>query len=573
MAHFVCSVSVHDGRFVSTVCSANSVPNIEVFFHGFLTNEEEIRRHFPPHLQRLGEGTAATITAVYEKWGSNLQSRLKGEFCLAIVDHEVRRVVLTHDGLGLRSMFYVLSGRTLHFGTRVESVREAAGLTEFDDVYIVDYLRDGAPRGDRTIFRDVHRLSPCCTLTWSGDETRLSNTWNLASVPPVVYRTTSDYDEHFRTLLRAAIESRLGMKTWCELSGGMDSSSIVSMIAHEEMSPIGTVSFIYSKSHSADERSWIRPVLDYCQTDWHSIDGDVNGPFSKLPDRPLGQPTRAITMWAQFAALEEVAASDDVDVVLSGFGGDQVLGGDHPVPVHLADLLRSGRVGTLFSDLKEWQHCDSNLRPLRYHFLRSAFNPLFRYWRGRDLSIPRTKAFPPWMEPAVVARSASWPDRQYRAPRQANVDRQYLQQRIMGAAQSIPELWNQHTERIDFRYPLLDRDLLEFMFAVPWHERSKPGQDRVLQRRSLEGVLPESTRSRRDKSGPDEAIIRGLAANPRLRERLAGPSELAERGYVDKRAWASAVDSVCVGNVASLHQFLSAVSLELWLQTRESAPI
>ena len=75
-------------------------------------------------------------------------------------------------------------------------------------------------------------------------------------------------------------------------------------------------------------------------------------------------------------------------VVLSGFGGDQVLAGDLRTPFHLADLLRIGSIGRLLDGLRAWQRADPNRRPLRYYAYRLAIQPAWRHRRGLALTPP-----------------------------------------------------------------------------------------------------------------------------------------------------------------------------------------
>lgn len=541
---------------------------LESHFHGFLTNAEAVS-------QRLGRPRAAPmgthaeiVTDAYQAWRDDLQHHLVGEYCLAVVDRPARHVLLTHDGLGLRPIYYMLEGRTLHFGSRGDSVARAAGASDLDDRFVLDYLKGRGHSAGRTIYRDVRRLGAGQTLLWDGTTLNLRRSWDLFDVKPLRYRNAAEYDEHFRALLIQSIRARVSQRTWAELSGGLDSSSIVSTASEERLAPLDAVSYTFSRSTTADERDWMRPVVAKYGIPWHTVDVDARPPFSVLPDRPVGQPMKAIAMWGQFSGLEEIIGDSAGTVLLSGFGGDQVLAGDVPTPLHLADLLRIGSARELVRQLRAWQRADPVQRPLRYYASRLALQPAWRHRRGLAL-VPPERANPaPWIDPFFAARVEA--EAQTVAPHEP-VGRRYFRDRIFQIADAIPELWNSLTDRFDIRYPLLDRSLVEFMFAVPWDEKLHPDEDRVIQRRALAYSLPEAIRKRTDKRGPDESIVRGYSGSPEMRERLRENPIIVQRGYVDRDRWRASVDAARVGRLPSLHSFISAACLELWLQTEGPA--
>lgn len=566
MPHFVSSVAFASGSGPSKSDAPDCVTP-EVHFHGFLTNAAAVRRVTPPR-EVHPNGDAGIVLTAYRKWGVNLQRHLLGEYCLAIVDRRVPRVLLTHDGLGLRPIFYAVKGRTLHFGSKVGEVARAAKATDLDDYFVLGYLDGNGHSSGRTIYRDVKRLGAGQTVVWDGRALELRHSWDLFEVEPLRYRDPEEYEEHFRTLLANALRARAGARAWAELSGGLDSSSIVSTVAHERLAELDTVSFIFSRSATADERRWIQPVVARYDLPWHPVDVDGVPPFSVLPDRPVGQPTRAIAMWGQFTGLERaISVGATGTVLLSGFGGDQVLGGDMRSPIHLADLLRFGSLGRLLRELRAWQHADPGRRPLLYYALQAVAKPWWRNRRGLALEHPNRTDSAPWIEPWFAARVGPEVEPLHAAGRHESIGRRYFRDRILQIADAMPETWNHLTDSFDIRYPLLDRPLVEFMFAIPWDEKLQPGQDRALQRRALASVLPAETLRRTDKVGPDEAILRGYAEASDVRERLGRSPIVVERGFVNGDVWRTTVEAARVGKVTSLHSFVSSACLELWLQT------
>jgi len=113
-----------------------------------------------------------------------------------------------------------------------------------------------------------------------------------------------------------------------------------------------------------------------------------------------------------------------------------------------------------------------------------------------------------------------------------------------------------------FRHPLLDRDLIAFMFSVPWPEKTHPTCDRLLQRRALESALPRKVLLRKNKISPEEAFYAGLAEGGDWLDWLADRPRIVERGYVDAAAWRSALAQARLANTAGVRYFQAAASLE-----------
>src|SRR5213592_1643298 len=113
MPHFVASVAFEPGSHPAAGTSPAAGATPDTHFHGFLTNAAVVSQRIGRPREAAPVNDAGIVTAAYHAWGADLQRHLAGEFCLAVVDRRPRRVLLTHDGLGLRPIYYALKGRTL----------------------------------------------------------------------------------------------------------------------------------------------------------------------------------------------------------------------------------------------------------------------------------------------------------------------------------------------------------------------------------------------------------------------------------------------------------------------------
>jgi asparagine synthase (glutamine-hydrolysing) len=154
------------------------------------------------------------------------------------------------------------------------------------------------------------------------------------------------------------------------------------------------------------------------------------------------------------------------------------------------------------------------------------------------------------------------------APRCPSVGQQYFAERIATTGYRAQGVNEPVSSSFEYRHPLLYRPLVEFMAAIPWEQKIQPGQDRSLQRRALQGILPEPIRQRKDKRGPDQACFEGLRSGS-WSELLLDRPRIVERGYVDERLWRQAVSQARCGCLPTLKHFIAAATLEVWLRQVE----
>jgi hypothetical protein len=264
-------------------------------------------------------------------------------------------------------------------------------------------------------------------------------------------------------------------------------------------------------------------------------------------------------------------AEHDVDVVLTGEGGDATLLGPDQYPFFIADLLLRGRLPKLWQDVGQWAETPGGRRSRAFTLFTYGLHPALRYLRSipveyRPVPIPwASAAFQTRMDLARRGRSTWLPPAQ-------SVQAAYLLQRMMISTNIIATQHHHRHIRSDLRHPLLYRPLVEFMLRIPAQIKFAPGSDRVLQRRSFVGILPEKTLQRRSKGGSCQPHIDGLEGGRAWRRALTAAPRLVHRGYARLDEWREAVQRACFGRMIGLKFFGASATLELWLQQLESEP-
>jgi asparagine synthase (glutamine-hydrolysing) len=536
----------------------------QVLFHGYIGNREALCRSLS-----LKDATdEAVIADCYRHFGKNLQTRVFGEYALALFDEERDSLLLTHDALGAQALFSATTPEGLLFAASLEDILAATGIRELDEEYFADFLA-GLEVEERTPYRHIRRIRQGYALLVQGNSVREFRDYDPAGVEPLRLTNAAEYEERCRALVIEGVSASLPRtgKTWCELSGGLDSSTVVSVAAGALKTGVDTFSIVFSRSHRADESRWIEAVLGAYPLPSHRIDADSVPPFSVLPDCFYAEPTGAHITTAYNRARKALLREHAVEVVLTGSSGDAVFAGDSPDPFYIADELFR-RPSRALDELHRWQR--SGQRSFGYWFAAYALRPRLQRLTNKSIA-----AIPPpaqWIRPEY---SKQWQLERRSEGRRIpglSIGDEYFWQRVVRGALRASRAHPAPHEPCAYRNPLLYLPLVEFMAAVPWREKMQPGEDRPLQRRALRGLLPEATRLRRGKRGPTQALLAGFCSSDKWANLLTHRSALVERGYIDAALWRKAVDLARAGACESIPGFLQACILEAWFAMLDRAP-
>lgn len=530
---------------------------IAVLWRGFIANRDELIRE--AKLENPSDGEI--FAAAYRRWGDGLQARVLGEYAVAMYEHRTRTLLLTHDALGVMPLFYSYTADALTFSTHLEDLVETTGTGELDEEYIADYIAFGYDTGERTAYRSCRRLDLGKSLSWRNGRLGIRRTWDPSRIPPVRLASDAEYEERLRVLLDEAVRAALRTDgpVWADLSGGLDSSTVLATAARAGTADLHAISFLFDGFRPADERPWIDTFRARYPIPWKGIDARRNPWFSELPRGFVAEPSWSMGCAALYRAFETVVRDGGGEVILTGVGGDQVFVGDRPVGSFRLDHLR--------------RRCaaDPDRRSSLFWFLDAVLQPTVNYYLGRrSVRVNEMERLPDWIEPVYTARrNLQQRHRLLPYERCGSVGKQVYWDPVAGICRMAGKC-NRLSNSLEFRHPLLYRPLVEFMFAVPWEQKFRPGEDRSLQRRALAGILPEKIRNRTGKGRPGEAMHLGLASQSAWIEPLTLRPRIVERGYVRLEPWRRAVALARQGCERAISQFLSAATLEIWLQGLES---
>ena len=511
---------------------------------------------------------AGLVLAAYEAWGDACPSRLVGDFAFGLWDREARRLLCARDPLGVRPLYVLERDESVCFATQLRQLLAVCPQTpSLDMEYVADRLALGVdrPGSGRTPYRGLSRLEAGHRLIAEQGRVRIERYWEWRDRDAGGRRGHRDVDQFLHTF-SDAVESRMfgSDPVWADLSGGLDSSSIVSVAARRRDRPrMSTISVVFGESKVSDEREWAKEVARTVDVEPYEIDGDADHPFSRLPEA-VGhweEPHSAAAFFGVHERYARLMGGGGVPVLLSGIGAEAVVLSKHQEPVHLADLLRRGRLVGLWRELDRWQRVLK--MPLSNLALRYGLGPLMG---GPRISYGWTPGGHDWIA-GPFARRWNLGERARRAnmPRTGRGSADQWHVELVGWITGF--LLRGYLEKAcDIRYPFLHRPLVELALSVPWSLKAVPGEPKAILRRAMKGILPERVRRRTRNASTGHAAYNGLRKEWPVLERVVDSSVLVELGAVDRERLRTALHAARQGHAPDLGGLLSTLALDAWLQ-------
>ena len=498
-----------------------------------------------PRAERAGLADGDLILRAWRRWDRECPDHLLGDFAFAIWDAKQRVLVCARDHVGTRPLYYAVTPRRFVFTSAVEAVLAVPFVGDgLDEATVAAHLtRAALVTPTRTFFKAVRKLPPGHTLTVDAGSrciARLRRYWHPERTPRAAPATDDAYGEQLLHLYSQAVKARLSGADpiGVHLSGGLDSSGIAVLAARElrrqgrppplafswlparGQTPPGTVGTPeYDRVHVVCEQEEL--------TVFHR--SPSVGDMAALLSRDVARP--GVHVHLNEEVVQRCAAERGVKVLLSGWGGDEGVSFDGRG--RNAHLLLSGRWGRLLASGRE-----RGAHPLR--FLAGVVLPLVhprlpgdlrRLLRGQELLHRR------WLiDPAFARRAEPLPEP---APRFVGVRRTQRWLLQAGHLAQRMEGWAAGGVRhgIEYRYPLLDRRLLEFALSLPPEQFRHGRWNRWLMRRALDPMLPAAVCWHPGKTDPArfEAFVAAFAgALPVVRRRLEARPEPPSRAcYID----------------------------------------
>lgn len=492
---------------------------VVVSFNGEIYNYRELRSELEARGHRFASsGDAAVIPAAFVEWGLDFPRHLHGMFALAAYDRRDGRLVLARDRVGIKPLYFTRMGHGIVFASEMRAIVASGWLDRSPNAAALQqFLRLGYRTGTATAYDGIEELPPGSMLVAEPHgTTEIRRYW---SPPEVEMCEPADIVVRVREILERALDRHLqsDVPVGAHLSGGLDSSTVVSLMARRSAKPVHTFSVYFPDDAWYDERTYSTAVCSATGAQQHFVSPtwqDVRDALDTIVDaldEPVGGPG-AIPQYF----LNEAIRQAGVVVVLGGQGADELFAGyeRYRVP-HAASAARMGRFGEAYADVR-----------------RAGL---------RATAIDVTKRLS-HVDPArmlvgdVTGVGDAWG---FDLERQLAHEFCWYMPMLLHVEDRTSMAWS-----IESRVPFLDDELIEFVLALPAIEKIRAGTLKWILRDATRGIVPDVVLDRKDKRGlptPLGVWMRGPMRSFVL-ERLTDPVLLGS-GLVDPKGLKRLVDA------------------------------
>jgi asparagine synthase (glutamine-hydrolysing) len=545
---------------------SNESGEVAAVFNGEVYNFAALRDELRGHEVR-GTGDTPVLPHLYEEGGPLFAQRLHGMFALALWDGGRERLVLARDRLGKKPLLWTrLQDGTLAFASELKALLRLPGISREIDLDAIDaYLALQYVPGNATALRGIQKVPAGHVLVVEEENERVEPYWTLEAAAPSA--SDEEWLERVRATVGAAVRKRLvaDVPLGALLSGGIDSSIVVALIAQASTEPVRTFTVGFADARY-DERAYARAVAERYGTVHEELEiaEDVTATLPRLAatfDEPLGDEAAFPT----FLIAEQ--ARRQVTVALAGDGGDEAFAGYERYIAHsLASRVPGVAARTGAAAIR--------LVPAARREPRST---LFRAARFLDVAAsPRSEQYGRLMAVfPVELRQELWLDPRQAAPiglEARGSDIAALQE--LDVATYLPgdlllkaDLTSM-AHSLELRSPFLDHEVMALGLALPDHLKTRGREGKIGLRRAFAGDLPPEV-AKRGKSGFGVPLGRWFRQD--LRE-LGRDVLTNDRGWFRQDTVTRLLDEHESGHADHGHRLWCLLMLELWVREHVETP-
>lgn len=561
---------------------ANEDESLWISYNGEVYNHADLR----PELERAGHRyrtrcDTETILHAYEEYGRGCVERFRGMFAFAIWNRSNKTLFCARDRLGIKPFYYWFDGRVFVFGSEVKALLEHPSVTAgFDETMLAEHLAFGYSSSDRTLFRGIRKLPPGHTLLLKpGAEPSIERYWDIPR-PSGERRSDEEWIEDCRARFERSVERRLmsDVPLGMFLSGGVDSGCTAAVMKRLTDSPVKTFSVGYAEQEYS-ELSDAAHVARTIGTDHREVRISASDFFGALPrlvwheDEPI--------VWPSSVSLHFVSklAAEDVKVVLTGEGSDELFAGYSRYRFFRLNQRISGPYGVLPSFLREGVRRFVQESPLLGATLRRKLGHTVL---GRSASFESLyldnffSAFSTEEQRRLLSQLERRDDPVYAS---------FLEH--WRASEGGPSLWRllyadlktylvellmkqdqmSMSTSIESRVPFLDHSFVEFAASVPDHMKLRGSTGKYIFKKVAEGLIPPEIIYRKKMGFPTplRQWLREESATP-VFAILRKPDSLISE-YVDRGELERLIELQQSGAADATDRLWRLLNLQIWGET------
>lgn len=564
----------------------NEDKSVWITFNGEIFNYVELREE----LIRKGhkfttQSDTEVIVHLYEEKGEDCVHDLNGQWAFAVWDAKRQRLFLSRDRMGVRPLFYTITGHTVLFASEIKSLLTHPGVARAIDLHALDQLFTfWATLQPRTIFQDIFELPPGHSLTLEHGKTLVQPYWRLDYPSCVEPMDEQECADRLLALLTDATTLRLrsDVPVGAYLSGGLDSTVITALIKRFSDAPLKTFSVTFDDPEF-DESVFQKEATDFLKTDHaeiHCSSQDIGRVFPDViwhTEKPVLR-----TAPAPLYLLSRLVRGHGYKVVLTGEGSDEMLGG--------YDIFKEAKIRRF------WGACpESTMRPLLlkrlYPYLPQlqsqspAYLQAFFHVSHEDQANPFFSHVPRWELTSKIKMFFSeavkselrgddaYADLQDRLPADyfkwdGFSQAQYLETTCLLPGYILSSQGDRMAmaHSVEGRFPFLDHRVVEFAARIPPRLKMKVLNEKYILKRAVGGLVPASItkRTKQPYRAPEATSFFGgdaRAARPDYVEDLLSAKRIQQDGIFNPVSVRKLVEKAQKGQAIGIRDNMALVGI------------
>ncbi len=530
----------------------------------------------------LGEEKfAQSLFQEYKKKGAGFFKQLNGAFVLLIWDDALKSVLLARDQFGIEQLFIYQTQDGLFFGSKIDLLTGLVDNPVIERSAVLKYLTFCYNPGEQTFYREIRRIRPAHILSWKREKSRIENYWHL-NFNEKLNVSETEIGEKIREHLQTAVKIRLrhSKKTGAFLSGGLDSSSIVSLLRKQRSDTIATFSF-RCKGESFDESNYAQMVADEFNTEHRLIDYGPEDVFKieemvSLMDEPFCDV--GINIGTYLLAQSAGGTAQDL---FTGDGGDELFAGH---PVYVAD--KTARLfrwipwpvkpllffwGRRLSDSEKKKNWKVKVK----RFSESYFYPEelgTHRWRAYYTSSDMEKLSNPGFGFSELTGS---PFEDVIGINQECSHSDLLSRSLCSDYQTVVQFYLRRMDLVRHfgmrpKFPMLDPNVVSLCAKIPPDLKIKGfGDTKYIERIAVDPLLPYAVAHRKDKLGHSIPLKNWMRNHPKVKEFMLdvlSESRIKNRGYFRPDRVRCMIEEHLSSRRNHSHRLWALMVLELWME-------
>jgi len=553
---------------------ANRAGDLHIVFNGEIYNFQELRNILEGDGYKFKSKTdTEVILYSYEKWGQECVKKFNGMFAFAIFDKKNDSFFLARDRMGEKPLYYYLDSEKFVFASEIKAILEDKSILRIiDNQGFVNYFTFGHSIAPDTIYKDIKKLLPAHHLIFKNGNINIEKYWDSLVVADSEDRGKEYYKQRTAELFENSVKERLisDVSLGVFLSGGLDSSSVVAMMAKNKVSPLKTFSVGFNlPGNEFNELSDAKIIADYFKTEHYEMvlkESDLMNAIKTLVyhfDEPFGDAASFPVFFLSKFARKYVT------VALTGEGGDEIFGGYRRYVIEknkkkialLNFVLKNRSLGRCISYLPGLRRVKKLVSSLaidddlaRYTNWLVFFSKDMRKQLFQNNNFTKEDAQKLYKQYSLECVSSDWLGRIM-----------YLDQKII-----LPDAYLEKVDKmsmasgLETRAPILNHSLVEFANSMPSKYKIKGVNTKYIFREAMKNILPAGILNKR-KHGfavPTNTWFRGKLKNYLFE--VIFDKKTKERGYFNYEYIEKLYRLYQNGNQPLDSQFWLLLNFELW---------